>query len=108
MLTVPVQREEDRAPSPNAGPQFPLPADYQISNRNTPEFRISPNPNKTQRIPISNRNIGPAVASSFSSQVRPLAPTNEASHLPTNSFLITYRRLETTFKPLKTKAVDDF
>jgi hypothetical protein len=129
-----VRRENDRAPSPNAGPQFPLSAVYpdegraaQISNRNTIEFRISPNSNKPQRILISNRNINPDVASSFSSQIRVTLTkegprltltsagphrrftlTNAAPHSPANSFLITDPRLETTPKHQKTKARDDF
>jgi hypothetical protein len=102
-----VQRENDRAPSPNAEPQFPLSADYQISNRNTTEFRISLNLNKTQRILISNRNNNPAAAVSFSPRSR-LALTTEGPHLSTDPFLITDPRLESTPKPKKTKLRDDF
>jgi hypothetical protein len=103
-----VQRENDRAPSPNAGPQFPLTAEYQISNRNTTEFRISLNPNKTQRISISNRNINPNVAVSFSPRNRRLTLATQEPHLPTGPFLITDPRLESTPKPKKTKLRDDF
>jgi hypothetical protein len=80
-----------------------------ISNRNTTEFRISPNPNKTQRILISNRNINPNVAINFSPpRSRRLTLTDKVSHSPTNPFLITDPRLETTRKPQKTKARNDF
>jgi hypothetical protein len=103
-----VQRETDRASSPNAEPQFPLSANHQISNRNTTEFRISLNPNKTRRILISNRNINPNVAVSFSPRKRRLALTTERPHLPTGPFLITDPRLESTPKPKKTKLRDDF
>jgi hypothetical protein len=84
----------------------PCPA--QISNRNTPEFRISPNPNKTQRIPISNRNNNPDVAVRFSARSPRLSLTNEVPHSPANPFLITDPRLETAPKRQKTKACDDF
>jgi hypothetical protein len=108
MQSAPVQPEKDRAPSPNAGPQFPLSSDYQISNRNTPAFRISPIPNKPQRIPISNRNNNPDVAVSVSPRSPRLSLTNEAPNSPANPFLITDPRLETTPKHQKTKARDVF
>jgi hypothetical protein len=107
--------EKDRGASSNAGPQFPLSAVYpdegraaQIPNRNTPEFRISPNSNKTQRIPISHRNNSPYVGVNFSPRNRRLTLTSELPHFPTNPFLITDPRLETTSKHQKTKARDDF
>jgi hypothetical protein len=101
-----------RGASPNAKLPFPLSADYQISNRNIPEFRISPNSNKTQRILISNRNnnphFPPNVAIGSSSRSRRLTLTNAEPHSPSSPFLITDPRLETTPKHQKTKARDDF
>jgi hypothetical protein len=108
MQSAPVQRAKGRPPSPNVEPQLPCSADFQVSNRNTTEFRISPNPNETQPILISNRNINPDVASGFPSQIRRFTLTNAEPHSPANPFLITYRRLETTPKHQKTKARDDF
>jgi hypothetical protein len=53
-----MQDAKDRtAPAARANYSAQLPTPAGISNRNTPEFRICPNPNKTQHITISNRNI---------------------------------------------------
>jgi hypothetical protein len=101
---------KDRGASPNAKLHFPLSADYRISNRNTPEFRISPN--STQRILFSNRNnnphFPPNVAIDSSPRSRRLTLTNAEPHSPSSPFLITDPRLETTPKHQKIKARDDF
>jgi hypothetical protein len=97
---------KDRRASPNAKLPFPLPADYQISNRNTPEFRISPNSNKTQRILISNRNINPHFDLNVAIDSSP-PPSNRlfpASRISNRQFA----RLEIAPKSMKTWARRDF
>jgi hypothetical protein len=102
-----MQGAKHQASSPKPRPPHSISTGRQVSNRNTPEFRISPNPNKTPSIAISNRNNNPDVAVVFLQ--RTFTQTKEGPRLATsNPFLITDPRLETTPKTLKTKAVDEF
>jgi hypothetical protein len=105
-------RCEEQAQSPTARLLFSTHAKTpaRISNRNTSEFRISPNPHKTQRITISNRNNNPRVAINSSSQTRDLIPL-ESSVISTTARRTSNRqfaRLENALNPLKTWARHDF
>ena len=62
---------KDRPASPNARPTPPVPAGCPISNRNTTAFKIRRNSHKTRHIAFPNRNISPAVATTF---LRPIPP----------------------------------
>jgi hypothetical protein len=65
-------KEQARSSTLRISSSAPAKTPARISNRNTSEFRISPNPNKTRRITLSNRNNNPHVAINFTSQSRDL------------------------------------
>jgi hypothetical protein len=88
----------------------------QISNRNTPAFRIPRNSNKTKLILFSNRNITPGVAirksgvaNRNSSHGRDL-PSSETCAFFANGQISNrqFARLENASISLKTKARRDF
>ena len=74
--------------------QTPSSSSTQISNRNTPAFKIRCNCHKTQHITFSNRNITSGAAISFSSPIPSRSPS-PVSHFP--SSLVSFPAISTPY-----------
>jgi hypothetical protein len=74
--------------------QTPSSPSTQISNRNTPAFKICRNSHTTQDITFSNRNITSGAAISFSSPI-PSSSPSPVSHVP--SSLVSFPAISTPY-----------
>jgi len=74
--------------------QTPSSSSTQISNRNTPAFKICRNSHTTQDMTFSNRNITSSAAISFSSPIPSCSPS-PVSHVP--SSLVSFPAISTPY-----------